>query len=219
MEKTYSKGDLVFILKSAYGVRIPVTAISFFTKPVTRNDVILARLSRSGCSAKVLSRCVGLPGDTVAFLNGQLTINGTIAATPPTLLPIYDNGKGLSKIEAYIAGEEQTKTETTEEAASYQIIVPKAGTTIALDSTTTKPFYEAIFVEENSDKSVFIKDQSLYINNQKQTHYLFKENYYWILSDNREKGIDSRHFGFIPEKNIDGKALKSWLNCKFFNHE
>ena len=135
MEKTYSKGDLVFVLKPAYGIRLPFSPISFLAKPVMRNDVILARLSHSGYSAKLLSRCVGLPGDTLTFLNEQLIINGTTATTPPTLLPIYNNGKGLSKIETYLAEEEQRIAESrpSEGAIPYRIIIPKAGMTVSLD--------------------------------------------------------------------------------------
>ena len=220
MEKTYSAGDLVFVLKSAYGIQFPFSSVSFFSKPVTRNDIVLTRIPHAGYSAKVLSRCVGLPGDTISFLNGQLTINNSPLATPPTLLPIYDNGKGLSKLEAYLAVEGQAITIVrSEKTVSYQIVVPKAGTTIVLDSITTMPFYESVFAKENEGKVVFIKDQILYIEGQKQTHYLFKENYYWVLADNRENGIDSRHFGFVQEKNIEGKALKAWLNCNFVRYE
>ena len=221
MEKTYSKGDLVLISKSVYGTRIPFTSISLFSKPVKRNDVILAQVSRAGYSAKVLSRCVGISGDTVASLNGQLTINGKPAVTPPTLLPLYNDGKGLSKLEAYLSSENQKTTEEiiSEGAISYSIIIPKAGLTVAIDSTLTIPLYEVVFADENGEKSVFIKDNKLYIDNQEQTHYQFKEDYYWVLSDNREMGVDSRNFGFVSQKDIDGKAIKAWLNCNFFSHD
>ena len=221
MEKTYSKGDLVLISKSAYGTRIPFTSISVLSKPVKRNDVILARVSRAGYSAKVLSRCVGMPGDTVISLDEQLIINSKPAVTPPTLLPTYNKGKGLSKLEAYLLTENQGATENSlpEGAISYNIIVPKSGLTVAIDSTLTIPLYEVVFADENGEKSVFIKDNKLYIDNQEQTHYQFKEDYYWVLSDNREMGVDSRNFGFVSQKDIDGKAIRAWLNCNFFSHD
>ena len=220
MEKTYSKGDLVFILKSAYGIQIPFTSITLMEKPVRRNDLVLFRIPQAGRDAKILSRCIGLSGDTVAIVNGRLTINGFQATTPPTLLPIYNDGKGLSKLEAYLLSENQNAkdVEQINEANPYKVIVPKAGMVVVIDSTAIQ-LYKAIFADENINKAVVIKDNALYINNQKQSHYLFKGNYYWVLSDNREKGIDSRSLGFIPERNIDGKALKVWFNCNFFSHE
>ena len=220
MEKTYSKGDLVFISKLTYGIRVPFTSITLLPKPVKRNDLVLFRVPQTGRNAKIVSRCVGLPGDTVAIVNGRLTINGFQAITSPTLLPIYNDGKGLSKIEAYLVSEAQNAKEEaqTNELTPYKVVVPKAGVEIVVDSTTIQ-LYNAIFVDENSNNAVVIKDNALYIDNQKQSCYQFKENYYWMLSDNREKGIDSRALGFIAEKNIDGKALKVWFNCNFLNYE
>jgi len=142
------------------------------------------------------------------------------ATTPPTLLPICNAGKGLSKLEAYLVAESQNTKEVEQinEANPYKVVVPKAGMEVVVDLTAIQ-LYGSIFTDENSDKAVIIKDNALYIGNQKQLRYLFKENYYWVLSDNREKGVDSRGLGFISEKNIDGKALKAWFNCNFLSYE
>ena len=220
MEKTYSKGDLVFISKLAYGIRVPFTSTTLLEKPVRRNDLVLFRVPQTKRDAKILSRCVGLSGDTVAIVNGRLTINGFQATTPPTLLPICNAGKGLSKLEAYLVAESQNTKEVEQinEANPYKVVVPKAGMGVVVDSIAIQ-LYSAIFADENSENAVVIKDNALYINNQKQQHYLFKENYYWVLSDNREKGIDSRDLGFISEKNIEGKALRVWFNCNFLSYE
>lgn len=53
------------------------------------------------------------------------------------------------------------------------------------------------------------------------TNYTFQQNYYFALSDRRYGTIDSRHFGFIPQNHIIGKAdlvllsyqgEKTWYN-------
>jgi signal peptidase I len=38
--------------------------------------------------------------------------------------------------------------------------------------------------------------------------------YYFLMSDNRTNSTDSREFGFVPQKNINGKVSFCYWNCK-----
>ena len=39
------------------------------------------------------------------------------------------------------------------------------------------------------------------------TTYVFKQDYYFMVGDNRDNSLDSRFWGFVPENHIMGKAV------------
>src|SRR5690606_18181461 len=76
MMPTLLTGDLILVNKFTYGLRLPVinTKITEGT-PLARGDVVVFRYPPKP-SMDYIKRVVGIPGDEVAYLNKQLTING-----------------------------------------------------------------------------------------------------------------------------------------------
>ncbi len=90
------------------------------------------------------------------------------------------------------------------------IYIPKAGVTVKLDAKSL-PFYKIIISEYEKNK-LKVSGNDIYINDKKATTYTFKQNYYWMMGDNRNNSLDARYFGYTPEDHIVGKPVFIWMS-------
>ena len=118
MQASLLKGDKVFVNKTSYGIRMPVTLLSIpftfdrfmgfksyssaikfpyqrvFNNVVERNDVVL--YNNPGELGKpldkrnlLLNRCIGLPGDTISAVGNRYIINHKEYTSSPDMMQLY----------------------------------------------------------------------------------------------------------------------------------
>lgn len=92
------------------------------------------------------------------------------------------------------------------------IWIPKKGVSIDL-TVENLPLYRRV-IDAYEKNKLEVKDQDIFINDQKVDKYTFKQNYYWAMGDNRHNSEDSRSWGFVPEDHIVGKPLFIWFSTK-----
>ena len=186
-------GDLILVNKFHYGVRLPVINLKITDgNPVERGDVMVFRYPPKP-NLDYIKRVIGLPGDEIAYLNKQLTINGQ--PVPKTPLPDFFEEDSLRYIKQF---EERIPLSDKPEA-----------------SVTSVRLHRLL---NDADRPAFVPGAD---------EFMFKENchytvegvtckvpagHYFMMGDNRDNSLDSRYWGFVPEKNIVGKAFFVWMN-------
>lgn len=91
------------------------------------------------------------------------------------------------------------------------LAIPGKGITIPINKENLVKYGSTIQDYEGHDEVVINGDQ-LTIDGQNMTEYTFKQNYYFMMGDNRHNSLDSRYWGFVPEDHVVGEASFIWLS-------
>ncbi|MGZ5179958.1 MAG: signal peptidase I [Ramlibacter sp.] len=182
MIPTLLVGDLILVNKFTYGLRLPVLNTKITEGTPPQRGDVMVFRYPPKPSLDYIKRVVGVPGDEVAYLNKRLTINGQLLTKDP--LPDFFDEDAMHY--------------------SHQFRETLGSKTHRLLNDDDRPAFipgvEDFPFKENCRYSV------------EGVVCKVPAGHYFMMGDNRDNSLDSRYWGFVPDRNIVGKAFFIWMN-------
>jgi signal peptidase I len=186
MIPTLLVGDFILVNKYTYGIRLPVANVKIMdVQEPKRGEVMVFRYPENP-SMDYIKRIIGIPGDTVTYRNKRLTVNNVPVKMQPDGEYAYVES-GLS----YIYSDRFTESLGEH---TYNILINQNVPDMHLPSVHPFP----------------LRDNCAY--NEDGFTCTVPAGNYFTMGDNRDSSSDSRYWGFVPERNIVGKAFMIWWN-------
>ena len=182
MIPTLHVGDLILVNKFHYGVRLPVINLKITEGNAPQRGDVMVFRYPPKPSLDYIKRVVGVPGDEVAYLKKRLTINGQ--AVPTTLLPEFFDEDAMRYFKQF---------EETFDNKKHRVLNDD-------DRPEFVPGADAFEGREGCRYSI------------EGVVCKVPAGHYFMMGDNRDNSLDSRYWGFVPDKNIVGKAFFVWMN-------
>jgi len=182
MIPTLLVGDLILVNKFTYGVRLPVIHTKLTEGAAPRRGDVMVFRYPPRPSLDYIKRVVGVPGDEVAYLNKRLTLNGQ--PVPTAALPDFFDKDAMRYAKQFeeTLGDKRHRVLNDEDRPAF---IPGA---------EDFPFKDSC---RYSVEGVTCKVPA---------------GHYFMMGDNRDNSLDSRYWGFVPDRNIVGKAFFVWMN-------
>lgn len=192
MMPTLLIGDFILVNKYTYGIRLPVInkKVVALNDP-KRGDIMVFRYPADP-GLDYIKRVIGVPGDVIEYRNKQLSINGHPVRTVNTGTYSYV-GNGLNYITATVHEEHLNGVGHT---------------------MMTEPSKPAVYPQQVVDFPS--RENCSYNIDGEGFACKVPEGQYFMMGDNRDASNDSRYWGFVPDKNIVGKAFFIWMNFDDF---
>lgn len=182
MIPTLLVGDFILVNKFDYGIRLPVLNTKILDVHDPKRGDVMVFRYPKDESMDYIKRVIGVPGDVVAYENKRLTINGE--PVQYTALPDFFDDEHIAYFKQY---------EETINGVKHRI----------LNDPNVPPYVMG------ADDFPF-KQNCQY--NSQGVICKVPPGHYFMMGDNRDNSADSRYWGFVPDKNIVGRAFFIWMN-------
>ena len=182
MVPTLTVGDLILVNKFTYGIRLPILNRKIIEVGAPQRGDVMVFKYPKDLSLDYIKRVVGVPGDKIVYKNKRLTVNGQALAYQPLADYLDDERLTYSKQFEENLTGRDHKILNDENAPSY------------VQNPDAFPQHELCTYNAEGFACTVPAGQ------------------YFMMGDNRDNSLDSRYWGFVPDKNIVGKAFFVWMN-------
>ncbi|QTF07471.1 signal peptidase I [Brenneria izadpanahii] len=211
MMPTLLIGDFILVEKYAYGIKEPFTQHTLIeTGHPKRGDIAVFKYP-SDPKVDFIKRVVGVPGDRVSYnpLSKQVTIQPACdgrQSCDKALAVTYNNVQPSDFVQTF------NQPELESRSGFYQIPVGEN----KIDGVRMEIRKESLGnVTHNILVVPGVQDQlGGYYQQSPQplATWVVPAGHYFMMGDNRDNSLDSRYWGFVPEKNLVGKATAIWMS-------
>lgn len=149
-----------------------------------------------------VKRCIGVPGDTIVFKDRVLFVNGKEFPRPKNIK--YEN--------MYTAPSTMPEQNIFPRNKYWNpdnygpIVVPGKGDIVEINTENIYK-YEDLINREYGKRVVNVRSGKIFINGKETNTFTIKQNYYFMVGDNRNNSADSRVWGFVPRDKILGEPM------------
>lgn len=180
----------------------PNGAIEIITK---QNGIPLTAIRKAGLALTEVTdrqRNLALTDEMVAQLRSNSTIDSVVRIINP---------KGRRGINLF----PQSPDYPWNYSQMGSIYIPEKGKTVPLNLKVL-PLYRKI-IQEYEKNEIKISGNQILLNGEVADSYTFKQDYYWMMGDNRDHSEDSRAWGYVPENHIVGTPIFIWMSFDNFS--
>ena len=95
------------------------------------------------------------------------------------------------------------------------LIIPKAGMTLPIDTHNLCLYKKIIDTYDDGIHQVISQNGQVLYDQKPINSYTFKQDYYFMMGDNRHNSADSRSWGMVPYDHIVGSPFFVWFSMKY----
>lgn len=186
MIPTLQVGDFILVNKFTYGVRLPIVGKTIVPLNTPQHGDVMVFHYPEDPALDYIKRVVGVPGDIVEYRNKHLWING--------VEQLHQAAGDYNYVESGLNFVHTEKRVETLGEHKHALLVNPEKPTLYLDSVADFPGRENCAYDNELVRCKV------------------PEGNYFMMGDNRDNSRDSRYWGFVPDRQIVGKAFFIWMN-------
>lgn len=95
------------------------------------------------------------------------------------------------------------------------LVIPKAGMTLPIDTHNVCLYEKIMNTYDDGIHQIAKKGAEVLYDGKPITSYTFKQDYYFMMGDNRHNSADSRSWGMVPYDHIVGSPFFVWFSMKY----